>query len=231
MATVATPARLAWLADALVGLAPGQQVYATGVPWAVYLRLAELRDEKRSGVKITFDRGRIEIMSPLFRHEHPSRRLGLVVVIAAELLGLELVGARSTTFRRDQAEQGLEPDECFYIANYRSVLGVDDIDLAIHPPPDLAIEIDVTRSSVAKEAIYAPMRVPELWRLDDAEVTIRHLQPGGTYQTAPQSLAFPQVSAADLTRLLVEAQDEGEVAFVRRCRTWVTSLTPPAPNP
>ena len=220
-----------WLSHAMLGLGPGERVYATGVPWGVYLRLAELRDQTRPALKITFDRGEIEIMSPLFRHEYPSRRLGLLVVVLAEHLGIELVGARSTTFRRDQAEQGLEPDECFYIANYRAVLGVDDIDLAIHPPPDLAIEIDVTRSSVAKEGIYAPMGVPELWRLEDADVTIHQLQPDRTYQTAPQSLAFPQVSAADLTRLLVEAQDEGEVAFVRRCRAWAKSLTPPAPNP
>jgi Uma2 family endonuclease len=203
-------------------------VYATGIPWAVYLRLAELRDDRRPGVKITFDRGRIEIMSPLFRHELPSRRLGLFVVVLAEELGVEVVGARSTTFRRDDVEQGLEPDECFYVAHYRDVLGVNDIDLAIHPPPDLAIEIDATRSSVAKEAIYGPMGVPELWRHDDDVVTIRHLRADRTYQSADRSLAFPLVSSADLTRLLADGRDEGEIAFVRRCRAWARTLVPPA---
>jgi Uma2 family endonuclease len=218
-----------WLSHALLGLGPGERVYATGIPWAVYTRLADLRDARRPGVKITFDKGRIEVMSPLFRHERPSRRLGLAVPVLAEELGLELVGARSTTFRREEAEQGLEPDECFYVAHFRDVLGLDDIDLTIHPPPDLAIEIDATRSSVAKEAIYGPMGVPELWRLDEDEVTIRHLRPDRTYQTADRSLAFPHVTAIDLTRLLAEGRDEGEIAFIRRCRVWAKALvTPPA---
>ena len=228
MATVATPVRLDWLADALVGLSPGQRVYTTGVPWAVYLRLTEIRDEKRSGIKITFDRGRIELMSPKIQHEQPHFRLGIVVVTLAEESGLELRNAGATTFRREAGEQGLEADESFYIANASAVLGLRDIDLSVSPPPDLVIEIDLTSSSIPKEAIHGPMGVPELWRLDDDVVAIRHLQPDGTYRPAARSLSFPQVTAADLTRLLAETRDEGEVAFIRRCRAWVKSLVPPA---
>lgn len=231
MATVATPARLDWLSDALLGLSPGQTVYATGVPWGVYLRLADLRDDHRPGVKITFDRGRIELMSPKIQHEQPHFRLGLVVLTLAEELGLDLRNAGATTLRREAGEQGLEADESFYIANAPAVLGLRDIDLAVSPPPDLVIEIDLTSSSVPKEAIYATMGVPELWRFGEDEVAIRHLQPDGTYRPADRSRSFPQVTAADLTRLLVETQDESEVTFIRRCRTWVKSLTPPAPNP
>lgn len=230
MSTTVLPA-IDWLSHALLGLGPGERVYATGIPWSVYTRLADLRDERRPGVKITFDRGRIEVRSPLYRHEQPSRRLGLAVPVLAEELGMEVVGARSTTFRREEAEQGLEPDECFYIAHFRDLLGIDDIDLTIHPPPDLAIEIDLTRSSVAKEAIYGPMRVPELWRLDEDEVHIRHLQPDRTYQTADRSLAFRQVTAADLTRMLTEGRNEAEIAFIRRCRAWAKTLVPPPANP
>jgi Uma2 family endonuclease len=229
--TVATPARLDWLSDALVGLSPGQRVYATGVPWAVYLHLAELRDARRSGVKITFDRGRIELMSPKIQHEQPHFRLGLVVMTLAEELDVELRNAGATTLRREGGEQGLEADDSFYIAHVRDVLGVRDIDLTVHPPPDLVIEIDLTFSSVAKEAIYGPMGVPEVWRMDDGQVAIRHLQADGTYRPESRSLAFPQVTADELTRLLSETEDEGELAFVRRCRAWAKALTPPAPNP
>jgi Uma2 family endonuclease len=231
VATIATPARLDWLADALVGLSPGQRVYATGVPWAVYLRLAELRDERRPGVKITFDRGRIELMSPKIQHEQPHFRLGLVVMTLAEELGVELRNAGATTLRREAGEQGLEADDSFYISHVQDVLGVRDIDLTVHPPPDLVIEIDLTSSSVGKEAIYGPMGVPELWRMDEGRVAIRHLQVDRTYLPVSRSIAFPQVTADDLTRLLAETEDEGELAFVRRCRTWAKSLTPPAPNP
>jgi Uma2 family endonuclease len=230
MATTATRARTDWLADALLDLHSGQQVYATSIPWAVYLKLAALRDERRPGVKITFNRGEIELMSPKIQHEQPHFRLGLIVVVLAEQLGLQLRNAGATTLRREKAEQGLEADESFYIAHAPEVLGVRDIDLTKHPPPDLVIEVDLTSSSVPKEAIYAPMGVPELWRYEDDGVTIRLLQSDGTYETAPRSRAIPPVTAADLTRLLVEGVDEDEVTFLRRCRAWARTLVPPA-NP
>ena len=216
-----------WLSHALLGFERGERVYATGVPWIAYVRLADMRDERRPGVKITFDRGRIELMSPKIQHEQPHFRLGIIVVTLAEELGLELRNSGATTLRREAGEQGLEADESFYIAHVRDVLGVRDIDLAVSPPPDLVIEIDLTSSSIAKEAIYGPMEVPELWRLDDEEVTIRQLQPDGTYLSAIKSLAFPQVLATDLTGLLLDYQDEGEVSFIRRCRAWARSLTSP----
>ncbi|HKA06002.1 MAG TPA: Uma2 family endonuclease [Gemmataceae bacterium] len=231
MATATTRTGTDWLADALLDLAPGQRVYATGIPWAVYTRLADLRDDRRPGVKITFDRGRIELMSPKIQHEQPHFRLGLVVMILAEELDMELRNAGAMTLRRERGEQGLEADESFYIAHFADVKGVDNIDLTVHPPPDIVIEIDLTSSSVGKEQIYGPMGVPELWRHDDEEVAIRHLRPDGTYQTAARSLTFPRATAADLTRLLSEARDEGELAFVRRCRAWVKTLVPPSANP
>ncbi|HJZ90736.1 MAG TPA: Uma2 family endonuclease [Gemmataceae bacterium] len=229
MATTPTRNATDWLADALLDLAPGQRVFATDIPWAVYTRLADLRDERRPGVKITFDRGRIEFVSPRFRHERLSFWLRMIVLTLAEEFNLELISAGATTFRPEEGEQGLEAHESFYVAHAQDVMGVDDIDLTVHPPPDLVIEVDLTSSSVPKELMYGPMGVPELWRHDDDEVAIRRLQPNGKYQTAPRSLAFPLVTAADLTRLLVEGRDEGEIAFVRRCRTWAKTLvTPPA---
>src|SRR4051812_31112147 len=201
MITKVLPA-IDWLSHALLGLGPGERVYATGIPWSVYTRLADFRDANRSGVKITFDQGRLEIMSPSFRHEKPNLRLGLIVVTLVEELGLQLVSARSTTFRQEQAEKGLEPDDCFYIAHAREMIGVEEIDLGVHPPPDLVIEVDNTSSSVPKEPIYAPMGVPELWRHDNGAVAIRVLQSDGSYTDGPRSLAFPQVFAADLDHLL-----------------------------
>jgi hypothetical protein len=146
-----------------------------------------------------------------------------------EELGLEVVSARSTTFRQEEAEKGLEPDDCFYIAHYAEMVDVEDIDLAVHPRPDLVIEVDQTNSSVPKEAIYAPMGVPELWRHDDGAVVIRHLH-GKAYLTADRSLSFPQVTAADLTTLLVNTNHLPDIAAIRHYRAWARTLVPPT-NP
>jgi len=108
------------------------------------------------------------------------------------------------------------------------VIGVEDIDLSIHPPPDLVVEVDVTSSSVPKEPIYAPMGVPELWRHEDGEVAIRLLHSGQTYQSADRSLAFPQVTAADLGRLLVQTNHLDDIAAIRHYRAWARTLVPPA---
>jgi Uma2 family endonuclease len=149
----------------------------------------------------------------------------------AEEFGVELRNAGATTLRNEEEEQGLEADESFYIAHANVVLGLDHIDLTIHPPPDLAIEIDLTSSSVSKEAIYGSMGVPEIWRHDADEIVIRHRLADGTYQTAARSLAFPQVTSADLTTILLETNDLGEVAFLRHCRAWAKTLVPPPANP
>jgi Uma2 family endonuclease len=230
MATAVQPAGQ-WLAEALVDLRPGEQVYATGIPWAVYVRLAELRDRRRPKMKITFDRGRIELMSPRIRHEQPHLRLGQIVIVLAEELDVAVLCGGGTTFRREDLEQGLEPDNCFYIAHVRLVLGLDDIVLSVHPPPDLAIETDLTRSSVPKEGIYGPLGVPELWRHEGDEVTIRQLQPDRMYRTADRSLAFPRVTSADLSRLLADTRASDEVAAIRHYRTWAKSLVSPPANP
>jgi Uma2 family endonuclease len=163
-------------------------------------------------------------MSPRYRHEKPSHRLSLLVLVMAEELNRELVGARSTTFQQEQAEKGLEPDECFYIANASALEGVDDIDLTIHPPPDLAIEVDLTSSSLSKESIYASLGVPELWRHEDEQVVVRVLVGDGTYRNADRSRSFPEIRAVDLTRLLAEADPGGDIALVRGFRREVRKI-------
>jgi Uma2 family endonuclease len=219
-----------WLTHALLGLRPGKRVYASGIPWSVYTRLADLRDDRWSGVKITLDQGRIELMSPSFRDEKPNLRLGQIVMALVEELGMEVVCARSTTFRQEDAERGLEPDDCFYIAHYAEMVGVEEINLAVHPRPDLVIEVDQTNSSLPKETIFAGMGVPEFWRHDDGEVHVRVLQADGAYRIGDRSVSFPQVTAADLSRLVVGTNHLADIAAIRHYRAWARTLVPPT-NP
>lgn len=225
------PLAFAWLEQALTEIPPGERISATGVPWAVYLRLSNRRDDSGSRVRITFDRGNIELMSPKFRHEKPSHRLGLLIHSLAKTFGCKLASARSTTLQEEQAEQGLEPDNCFYIANAPAILTVEDIDLTIHPPPDLAIEVDVSRSSVPKEPIYATMGVPELWRHDKGTVIIRLLSQEGTYVTSSTSRSFPKVTAEDLKALLDQTAVLDDIDAEEHFRAWAKTLIPPAANP
>ena len=215
-----------WLARALNELPAGERVVATGISWDEYVWLCEHRDQSdRQGVRIRYDRGRIELMAPSLLHEKPLDRLKDVVKVLCEELDLPCLAVGTTTLRRADLLRGLEPDGCFYLTNAPIVVGRDVLDLSAVPPPDLAIEVDVTNSSVRQQPIYADLRVPELWRHDAGVVTFLALGPGGYTETAA-SLAFPSVTDAAVMRLLVDGAADLDVPFIRRSRQWVRTLSP-----
>src|SRR5205814_2592043 len=119
-----------------------------------------------------------------------------------EELGREVLSGGATTLRRRLEKRGLEPDECFWIQNEAAVRGVRRLNLRVHPPPDLAIEVDVTNSSLDRMGIYAALGVPEVWRLDEPSLTFHVLGPDGRYALVTHSRSFPQVTPADLMRFL-----------------------------
>jgi len=88
---------------------------------------------------------------------------------------------------------GFEPDTCFYIQSAQRIHGKDEIDLAVDPPPDLVIEIDITHPSLDKLPIYAAIGVPEIWRYDGHTVTLVILQEGA-YIAREESVAFPRLT-------------------------------------
>jgi len=152
-------------------------------------------------------------VSPRYRHEKPISRLVRVISQLARAFNQPFQTARTTTLRQEGAEKGLEPDDCCYLANAPAIQNVEDIDLDVHPPPDLAIEVDSTNSSVPKEPIFASMGVPELWRFKDKTVVIRLLGADRQYVTSANSLAFPLITSESLTKLLRETDtkfDENE---------------------
>jgi Uma2 family endonuclease len=176
----------------------------------------------------------LEIMSPLHEHESDADYLGRLVVVMTEEMGLPIKGGGSTTLRRRKKQRGLEPDNCYWIANEPKMRGKRTLNLRTDPPPDLAIEVDVTRSSLNRMSIYAKLGVPEVWRLDDDDLSFHELDQSGQYQPIPRSKSFPLITPADLCRFLaLRAQlDENEVA--RQFRAWFRQQLPTggaAPQP
>src|SRR5207302_9413364 len=112
-----------------------------------------------------------EIMSPLLEHDNDGQFLGRLIVALTEELGLPIKGGGSVTMRRRRRRRGLEADECFWIANAARMAGRRRLDLRTDPPPDLALEVDVTHSSLDRMGIYAALGVPEVWPLDGDTLT------------------------------------------------------------
>ena len=204
----------------IVPSAKPQRMLLYGVSWREYTRMLRAFAD-RPGHRLTYDRGTLEIMSPLFEHEIDAELLGRFVVVLTEEMQLPLEAGRSTTFRRRKMRRGLEADHSWWIAHAPQMRGKKRVDLRVDPPPDLALEVDVTRRSLNRMSIYARLQVPEVWRLNVHGLTFQVLQADGRYAEGPHSTAFPQFTPVDLlTHLDLRAQyDNNEV--VRRFRAFV----------
>jgi Uma2 family endonuclease len=208
---------------------PERRVTLHGICWQTYESL--LKDlENSSTPRLTYDRGTLEIMSPLQEHEELRRNLEALLEIVAEMRDLDVRGLGSTTFRREDLERGFEPDACFYIQNAERIRGKTQVDLSVDPPPDLVIEIDLTRSSLDKLPIYAQLGVPEVWRYTDRRLVILILR-DGTYQEQNESVALSGVESASVAALVEEAPVLRRPAWLQKVREWAGRQSDPADAP
>ncbi len=211
-----------------------QRFVLYGVPWRTYERLLRAFAD-RPGVRLTYDRGTLELMTLSHLHENQGYLLARLVDAVTEELNLPVKGGGSTTFRRRKKLRGLEPDSCYWIASEALVRGKDRLDLRVDPPPNVALEIDVTRSSLNRMAIYAALRVPEVWRLKKQSLLAHLLGSDGRYAESAVSRAFPGLMLADLLPFLAMRGQLDENTIVRQFRAWVRQqlvagmFTPPSP--
>jgi Uma2 family endonuclease len=199
------------------------------IDWKTYNRLVWVFAE-RPQVRLTYDRGNLEIMSPLLEHETDADFLGQLVVALTEELGLPRKAGGASTLRRKRNRKGLEPDRCYWIAQEPAIRGKKRIDLRVDPPPDLAIEVDLTSSSLNRLNIYASLGVPEVWRLEGTTLTFHHLA-AGVYSIAGASRTFPIVTPADLLVFLDLRTSLDENSVIQQFRAWLRGKIGSAAQP
>jgi Uma2 family endonuclease len=204
----------------------GKRQLLRGVSWKTYESLlADFAD--RNNTFLTYYRGTLEIMSPSFEHDAGSRLLFLVVYELAVGLGVAFRAIGSTTLRLRELRAGLEPDDAFYFRNESVIRGKRKIDLKIDPPPDLAIEVEVSRRLGVRRMIYADMGVPELWTWKGDHLSVRLLQSDRTYASADRSPTFPQVAFADIERFVTLGFSMSHTEWAMEVRKWVATLPRP----
>ncbi len=196
-----------------------QRTVLQNISWETFETLLRETGEDR-GSRFAYDCGTLEIMTPLFEHENPKSNLGNFIIALAEELEIEIKSAGSTTLKRRIVNKGIEPDNCYYIQNEAAIRGNKTLDLAIDPPPDLAIEIDITSSSVNKFAIYSALGVSELWRYDGRDLKFYHLRED-EYIECKFSIAFPLVSVTEINSFIEQSKTSGEIALLKSFRAWV----------
>jgi Uma2 family endonuclease len=189
------------------------------ISWDLYENLlAEIGDDGKS--RLSYYQGELEFMTPLPAHENYNRQIERSIVVLAEELDLNYNLFGSMTIKRPDIETGKEPDSCYYFANEPAVRGKTKLDFTQDPPPDLAVEIDITSSSINQLAVYAKLGVGELWRYDGVELIFYQLQ-SGSYVSVDLSPTFPMLSSTRILEFLADCQTEGINRSVKILREWI----------
>ncbi|MEO0409183.1 MAG: Uma2 family endonuclease [Cyanobacteria bacterium P01_A01_bin.135] len=197
---------------------PGQSVLLQ-VTWQEFDAILRTRGD-RPASRLAYADGTLEIMTPLPEHEYFKETLGDAIKDIAETLNLDYESYGSTTWRLRAKQAGLEADNCFYFQNEARVRGRLALTLPQDPPPDLALEIDLTSKSLDRFPIYARLGVPEIWCYDAGRLTIFCLR-NGDYTAADRSLVFPTLPVQALPTLIEANRSAGRLALRRAIRQWV----------
>jgi Uma2 family endonuclease len=190
-----------------------------GISWNLYENLlTELGDNGKA--RLSYDRGNLEFMTPLPSHENYNRQIDRAIVVIAEELDRDYNLFGSMTIKRADLAAGKEPDSCYYFANEAAVRGKTKLDFNQDPPPDLAIEIDITSSSINQLALYARLGVGEVWRYDGAELIFYQLQ-SGEYAIVDRSPTFTMLSPDRVLEFLADCQTHGINRAVKMLKEWI----------
>jgi Uma2 family endonuclease len=203
-----------------VDVAPDQKLVLYGEPWETYVRLLRMFDERRH-LRITYDRGALEIMTLSAEHEVWKHLIARLIVTLTEELNLPIAGYGSLTMKRRRKLRGLEPDECFWIANEPLVRNLTKFSPLRDPPPDLVVEVEVSRSALNRLGIYATLKVPEVWRFDGRRMEFLGLGDDGEYSAQRRSRSFPLIAPDEIDRFLALRGTIDQNALVRQFREWI----------
>ncbi|TAD79576.1 MAG: Uma2 family endonuclease [Oscillatoriales cyanobacterium] len=203
----------------------GSYILLRDIDWSEFERILEGL-KHQPGHRIAYEDGFLEIMTPLPEHEHFKELLSDAIKEVADSLDLDYASYGSTTWRSRFKQAGIEPDNCFYIKNEVMIRGKLEFDLSVDPPPDLALEIDLTSPSLDRFPIYARLGIPEIWRYAKGELQVYELQ-GDHYQARSTSLAFPQLPVSELPTVLERSRSSGQRAMRRAVRDWVAQWRSP----
>lgn len=205
--------------EAVEHLPDGAMLRLEDISWDEYEQLLDQLAGWR-GMRVSYDHGRVEIMSPSFQHEKFIALISGMGRILAEEMNITVEAAGATTYKQESLLKGSEGDESFYVKNAGAIIGNRQIDLDVDPPPDVVVEVDITNESLSKFPIYAAFLVPEIWRYDGKQARIYHLE-NESYAERDASLSFPFLTAQAMTEFLEQSKTQGQTPALVAFRQWI----------
>lgn len=211
--------------EAIDRLPSGATLLFSDVSWEDYENVLEDLG-RRPGLRVAYDEGILEIMTVSPEHEDYADFILSLARLLSEELDIKLETRGSTTWKRKKRGKGVEPDTCFYIANAQRIIGKCKIDLESDPPPDVAVEVEVTKESLGKFNIYAALGVPELWRYDGKRVVMYQLTKDLHYVEISESRFFPLLTGSLLTDFIELSKTVGQTDALKAFRRQIRSRKP-----
>lgn len=198
------------------------RIVLDGITWNQYDQILKALDGRH--IFLTYDRGRLEIMTTGSRHELGKKLLARLLEVYVYEQKIPVVALGNWTLRKHSKLRGLEADECYYIRHELDVRGKMDLDIRHDPPPDLAIEIEVSRRLKSRRSIYAALGVPEVWRWDGQDLRFLQLGDDGKYTEISASLNLPQIKSDDLQRFMRMQPGTPVVEILESFGRWAREL-------
>lgn len=196
-----------------------------GVTWEKYLALLDWMGDRH--IRVTFDGEDLELMSPSYEHERGGALVGHLIERLSEELDLDICSGGQTTFKSELVEKGLEPDRCYWLRNEPVIRGKTELDLAADPPPDLAVEVEVTSSVLDRPEIYSALGIPEIWRWRRGRLEVLLLGPDRRYHASDAGACLPMVPVAEFGRRVARGLEIGERQLIREFVAWVREAIAP----
>lgn len=200
-----------------IKLAPGSAITISGLTWKTYEALLQELGGDRS-TRIAYSQGVLEIRMPGEPHEIINRLLAKIITMLAMEFGTEANDFGSVTLKRQELDRGIEPDSCFYIENAERGQGLE-ISVSESLPPDLALEVDIAKSSAGKMPIYQAMGVLEVWLYKQNMLKIQLLQEQ-QYVEVDNSRAFPMVTTQRLNQWIEMRRTETDITVLREVKSF-----------
>jgi Uma2 family endonuclease len=198
----------------------GEKYQLDDVSWEDYVAISDSLPET-AAIHATYDGQHLEIMGISQEHERYGMLIASLVTTLCMETGIDYICGGSLTLRGKLINRGLEPDKCFWMANYPPIIGIRRWEPKSHPPPDLAIEIDITSGSLPREPIYAKLGVPELWRFDGRILTALRLNDDEEYEPTAMSHSFPFLEVSQLVPFVKLTFTQSDSAINRKFIHWV----------